>query len=700
MKPIILIVLLSCCLAFSSYAQQPPQKEIDLESFMERLFPVQDEDIDYESIYEVLLQLYLNPIDINRANAEVLAASYLLDPSQITNLISYRDKFGPLISLYELQAVPGFDIKTIEQVLPFLTLGAGTSNQTQTFWKRIITEEQAYFLLRHRRTWETRKGFTPADTSSTGRISSRYLGDPNEFYLRFRVQHARDFSLGFTLDKDPGEQFIWDGKTARYGFNFFSFHFTKYYVGKWKTIALGDFQAQFGQGLVFGAGYSLGKGSETVPTVRRSSVGILPYTAALEFGFFRGAGLTYQSGNWQSSLIASYAPRDGRAAASLDTLTSEDLTINSFNQSGLHRTESELGTKNQFRELSLGGNIQYSSTSGKLQAGTNYLFTKFNHPWIKAPTLYNQFDFAGQSNSVGSLYLSYNWKNFFLFGESALSQSGGKGNVIGFVSSLSKQVDFSLLWRKYEKDFHSFYANAFAESTRPANEQGVYLGIQIKPIPKWKINVYYDFFRFPWMRYRVYAPSSGYEWLTRISFQPNRNLTAFFQIREEQKDRNLSDSGEPSLPYQVRPLNKINGLLSLEYQVSKAFFFRSRILFSRVNYNSKKTSGFMVLQDAQYSFNKFRLTGRVALFETDDYDTRIYAFENNVLWTFSIPAFAGQGMRTYLVGQYQINSQITTYVRFSRTAYTDREKISSGLQEIDGARQTETTFLIRYMLHR
>ncbi len=697
-----LIPIASLCLLLHTVAlaQQPPQKEIDLESFIERLFPVQDEDLDYESIYEVLLQLYLNPMDINKANAEALAASYLLDPNQISNLISYRTKFGPLISLYELQAVPDFDLNTIENILPFLTLGAGESTQTRPLWHRIVSEEQAYLLFRHRRTWETRKGFTPADTSSTGRISSRYLGDPNEFYVRFRIQHTRDFSLGFTLDKDPGEQFIWDSKTARYGFNFFSFHFTKYYTGKWKTIALGDFQAQFGQGLVFGAGYSLGKGAETVPTIRRSSVGILPYTAALEFGFFRGAGLTYQSGNWQSSLITSFAPRDGRAGNALDTLSTEDITISSFNQSGLHRTSSELSTKNQFRELSLGGNVQYSSNSGKFQTGSNLLYTRFNHPWVKNATLYNQYDFAGQSNTVGSLYLNYNWKNFFLFGESAISQSGGKGQVLGFVSSLSRQVDFSLLWRKYDKNFHSFYANAFAESTRPANEQGVYAGIQIKPISKWKLNAYYDFFRFPWFRYRVYAPSKGYEWLARVTYQPSRNLTAFFQIREEQKDRNLSDSGEPSLPYLVRPINKINGLISLEYQVSKDFFFRSRVLFSRVDHNDLKPTGFMILQDAQHSFGKLRITGRLALFDTDDYDTRIYAFENNVLWTFSIPAFAGQGMRYYLLSQYQFNSQITAYFRFSKTSYTDREKISSGLQEINGSKQTETTLLIRYMFHR
>ena len=700
MKTSTLIVLTFCLSISYAIAQEPPKKEIDLESFMERLFPIQEGDLDYESIYEVLLQLYLNPIDVNRANAETLSASYLLDPSQINNLLAYRAKFGFLISLYELQAIPGFNLTTIEQIQPFLTLGTGGSNQTQSFWNRVTSEEQAYFLMRHRRTWETRKGFTLPDTSSTGKISNRYLGDPNEFYLRFRIQHARDFSLGFTLDKDPGEQFTWDSKSARYGFNFFSFHFAKYYTGKWKTIALGDYQVQFGQGLVFGAGYSLGKGSETVPTVRKSSIGILPYTAAMEFGFFRGAGLTYQSGGWQSSLIASYAPRDGRASSSLDTLNTEDLTINSFNQSGLHRTQSELSTKNQFRELSLGGNVQFSPKSGKLQIGSNYLFTRFNHAWIKEATLYNQFDFAGQSNHVGSVYMNYNWKNFFLFGESAMSQSGGKGNIIGFVSSLSKQIDFSLLWRKYDKEFHSFYASAFAESTRPANEQGVYLGIQIKPIPKWKINAYYDFFRFPWLRYRLYAPSTGYEWLARITFQPARNLTAFFQIREEQKDRNLSDSGEPSLAYQIRPLNKINGLVSLEYQVSKEFFFRSRILFSRVDYNDKKSTGFMILQDAQYSFSKFRITGRIALFDSDDYDTRLYAFENNVLWTFSIPAFAGQGMRYYLLGQYQVNSQLTAYFRFSRTSYTDRETISSGLQEIEGDRQTETTLLLRYMLHR
>jgi len=681
-------------------AQTPPQVQIDLEQFIERLFPIQDEELDYESIYEVMLQVYLNPISVNDADAEMLQATYLLNPTQIANLINYRNEFGPFISLYELQAIPDFDLQTITNLMPFLTLGKKSPGKTKSFLDRLISEEQAYFLIRHRRTWETRKGFTPADTSSTGRISSRYLGDPNDLYIRFRIQHSRDFSIGLTLDKDAGEQFNWDKKTARYGFNFLSFHLTRYDIGRWKAISLGDFQVSFGQGLVFGAGYGFGKGAETITTVRRNSIGITPYTAALEFGFFRGAGATYRYKNWQSSYILSYAPRDGRISESIDTLEQTERFISSFLQSGLHRTASELSTKNRLRELSLGSNIQYNSSNKKFQLGGNILYTKFDRRWQRTATPYNQFEFNGARNSIGSIYSSYNWKNFYLFGESAISQSGGIGTVLGFISSLSKQIDLSFLWRNYEQDFHSLYGNAFAESTRPINERGAYIGIQIRPNLKWKVNSYFDLFRFPWLRYRAYAPSTGQEWLTRISYQPNRSLLAFFQIRNEKKDRNLPDSGEPGLVYRLATLSKTNGLISLEYQVSKVLFIRSRVLFSSVAFNESRTNGFMILQDARYSFNKFRFTGRIALFDTDDYDNRQYTFENNVLWTFSLPANSGQGMRYYLLGQYQFNSQLTGYFRFSRTNYTDREAISSGLQEIPFPHQTETTFLVRYMLHR
>ncbi|WP_243739614.1 ComEA family DNA-binding protein [Algoriphagus boseongensis] len=670
---------------------------MDLESFIERLFPIQEEDIDYEAIYEQLFQLYQNPINLNKADLEVLQASYLLTPNQINQLVKYRYEFGDFLSLYELQAIPDFDLTTIENLIPFVTLDE-IPNKPKPFLQRIKEEENAYLLLRHKRTWEQRKGYTAPDTSSTGKLSTRYLGDPNEIYLRFRIQHSRDFSLGMTLEKDPGEQFIWDQKTKRYGFNFLSFHLTKYQLGNWKTIALGDFQASFGQGLVFGAGYTVGKGAETVPTVRRSSIGILPYTAALEYGFFRGIGVTRKIRNWQVTLIGSRVPRDGRISSSLDSLESNQDILTSISQTGLHRTPSELSTKGQLNESNLGGNIQFSSPSGRWMAGANFLHTSFSIPWVRTPSVYNQFEFSGKSNQVGSAYFNYNWKNFFFFGESAISASKGTGTVLGLVSSLSKQVDFSMLWRNYSKDFHSFYSSGFAENTRPINEKGLYMGIQIKPNPTWKVNAYYDAFSFPWLKYRVYAPSKGFEWLGRLTYQPRRNFIAFVQLRQEEKARNLSDSGEPQLTYQILPIRKTNGLISLENQLTKQIFIRSRILWSQVEIQNQKTSGIMIYQDVQVEKGKWRWTGRIGLFDSETYDNRLYAFENNVLWTFSIPAFSGRGIRYYLLAQRQIGNRMTVYFRFSRTSYTDRETVSSGLQEINVPHQSDTAFLIRYAL--
>lgn len=680
-----------------AFGQEPPRVEIDLEEFTERLFPIQDEDIDYEGIYEALFQLYQNPIDINQATAEILQATYLLTPAQLSNFLSYRKNNGPLLSLYELQAIPGFDLPLIQTLIPFLTIGSAI-NHSKPFFDRIEDASQAYLLVRHRRIWETRRGFTSPDTSSTGRISTRYLGDANELYVRFRLQKPRDFSFGFTLDKDAGEQFIWDRKTRRYGFNFVSFHFARYQVGKWRSIQMGDYQVAFGQGLVFGAGYTLGKGAETVPTVRRSSAGLLPYTAALEFGFFRGIGATYNfSSTLSATLITSHVSRDGRIQSELDSLE-QRVTFSSINQSGLHRTPSEIETKNTLKETSLGFNVQYAKND--LSLGINGLHTRFDRPWQRTPRPDNQFDFAGNQNTVSSIYFNYNLKNTFLFGETAISSSGGNGSVLGFISSLSRQVSYSLLWRKYDPSFHSFYSNAFAESTRPTNESGVYLGLELRPMKKWRWNFYYDFFKFPWLRFRAYAPSSGYEWLSRLTFQPNRSLTVFAQIRQEQKDRNLPDDGQRQLTYQLAALNKVNGIFSVEYQATKNFYLRSRVLFSRVNFNQERSNGLMIFQDVRFQHSNWRLTGRIAIFDTDNYDNRLYAFENNVLWAFSLPAFSGQGMRYYLLAQFNPTPRITLYLRFARTIFTDREEISSGLQTIDGNTQTETNFLLKYNLFK
>lgn len=696
-----LFIGLTCFLLSGNiYAQTYKKGEIDLEAFIEELFPIQDDDLDYENLYENLLQLFLNPIPLNRTTAEELQSLYILTPLQINNFLEHREQFGPLLSVYELQAIPEFDLQTIYRLVPFVTIANGETLLSGTLWERITRDRDAYLIIRHRRVWETRRGFTPPDTLGSGRLTTRYLGDPNDLYVRFRIQHVRDFSLGFTLDKDPGEQFIWDPATRRYKFNFISYHFTVYNTGKWKTISLGDFQMQSGQGLVFGAGFSVGKGAETITTVRRSTIGLRPYTSVLEFGFFRGAAATYRLGMVNITALASSTPRDGRVQMVLDTVERQDAFISSLMLSGLHRTPTEIGNKAQVREQNLGTNIHYHSPNRSFQAGLNSLLTKFSQPFIRAPRIYNQFEFRGQHNHIHSAYFSYNFQNYFFFGESAVSKSGGTGTVLGLMSSLNPKVDFSLLWRNYDKDFHSLYGNAFSEGTRTINETGIYMGLNLKPIRKINWSGYYDQFRFPWLRFRAYAPSEGYEWLQRLSYTPNRQLTIYLQMREEVKDRNISLERTEGNGFNLAPARRKNYLANMDLAIDKRWSIKSRVQFSTFDFDGQKTGGFAIVQDLNLNMDRWKLSGRMALFDTDDYENRQYVFERNVLWAFSIPQYHGQGMRYYLLGQYRFSPRLTAWGRLARFSYTDREVISSGLQQINGNTQTETTFQIRYQFNR
>jgi hypothetical protein len=392
-----------------SFSQIYKRTEIDIETFVEDLFSQQVEEIDYGELYENLLQVYINPVNLNSTNAEELQALYILNPIQINGFLDYREKFGPLISLYELQAIPGFNLETIYRLLPFVILENGEEKSNQPITERIIQEKNAYLMIRHRNIRETRRGFTAPDTLQNGRISSRYMGDPHDLYARFRMQHVKDFSLGFTLDKDAGEEFRWDHGSRRYGFNFLSYHFTLYQKGRWKALTLGDFQVQYGQGLVFGSGYSIGKGAETITTVKRSSMGIRPYTSAMEYGFFRGGAATYSLENIEISALLSNAPRDGIIQSLLDTMDNQEDFISSLLLSGYHRTPTEISNKSKAREYNVGGNITYKSNDNSFHFGINSLFSTYSQPFIRTDRIYNGFEFRGKNNHIHSAFFNYNF---------------------------------------------------------------------------------------------------------------------------------------------------------------------------------------------------------------------------------------------------------------------------------------------------
>lgn len=679
-------------------------EDIDLEEFAERLFQFQDDNVSLEDVYESLLLYYSNKLNLNRAEPEELGSLYILNPVQLNKFFEYRDQFGDFLSLNELQVIPEMDLSTIQLLKPFVTV-AKSSTDARSLVKRILTEDNNYFLLRISRRLEKQVGYMepyPLDSSFIRNESnqvidtlttapSRYEGSPYKIYGRFRTSHKNDFSLGFTLEKDPGESI--NMANGRKGFDFYSYHFLLENKFGFKKIALGDFQLQVGQGLVYGAGFNPGKGAETVNTVKRNSQGIRPYTSVLETGFFRGLGITKQSGNFEFTVFVSKLKQD--AILKTDTSYGDSLEhISSIQTSGLHRTEAELNSRNQLVENNIGSVVRYTPNR-RFNVGLTLLNTKWTKPLQRKPNNYNQFEFKGNHNITSSLFAHYTWQNFTFFGETAHSKSGGNGSVGGFVASLSSTVDAAMVFRKFDKNFHSFYAQAFSENSRAINETGTYWGITIKPKRKHKLSAYYDRFKFPWLKFGVEAPSSGYEWLIRYTFSPSRQIVSYFQVRQQLRQVSIANQNLKILANQIRR----NFILNLDYNLTTKVKVKTRIQSSIQKEALDITNGFAIIQDVNIDIWKLKISSRIALFETDDFDNAQYVYERDVLYAFSIPAYNGTGSRTYFMIRFDPLKKTSIWIRYAQTIFNQQissdRTIGSSLETSYGDTASELKCMLR-----
>lgn len=636
-----------------------------------------EEDADLESRYENLTLLLSDPIDLNKVSADDLRQFYFLTESQIQQFIKYRNEQGELLSVYELQAIPDFDQNAINILAPLVKVVANEDIINSSLVRRMVSKGNSYMIMRWEKTLEEKDGFSDSIDSER-----KYQGSDQKIFTRFRSTIPFDYSVGFTLEKDAGEKVRWDPRKRRFGGDHSSAHIQLMNKGRLKNIIVGDYQAQFAQGVILGGSFGLGKSAETITTTRRTNIGFVPHSSAGESGFYRGIAATYDlQKHLRLSAFASHINRDATLVG-MDT----DTLISAFQYSGSHRNEKELFSERNASETVFGSVLQFRRE--KFDAGLIFQKIGFQYPFEKSPNVYNQFAFKGRSNLNTSIFYNYTVNNFCLFGEAAKSDEGGSAVLAGILGSLTASFDVSLLYRNYAKNFYSFYANPFSENTQPQNETGIYWGIKYRWSRRWSFASYLDLFRFPWLAFRRYSPATGHEWLSRITFQPSRKISMFAQVRQERKARNTS---EESIQYLIDHGTKTNFWASMSY-AEGILKMRTRIQYSTYQFNGKQSDGIVLLQGLGFEFGKLQVTGHYALFQTEDYDNRQYVYENDVYLVFSLPSYDGTGSRSMLMAQYTLSKQISLYVRYSRSYFSDKEEIGSGLDKINGNTKNDVKF--------
>lgn len=660
--------------------EPPPIVEQQLEDLTEANEDVVTEDDSYLQEMQHFLK---DPINLNYADAGTLEQLNLLSPIQISNLLAYRKMLGNFINIYEIQAIPGWDITLIRRIRPYITISQKT-DVLNSFGSRFKNGNYS-LLVRGTQVLEKSKGYL-LDSSV---VKNYYPGSPQKILIRYKYKLGNLLQYGFTAEKDAGEQFFKGAQ--KNGFDFYSAHLFIRKLGIIKSLALGDFSVNMGQGLTQWQSLAFNKGANIINAKRQSDV-LRPYNSAGEIAFSRGVGITLQKNKWEATGFISFRKLD--AGFDTDTLTFEDY-VSSLQQSGLHRTANEVGGKEVQEQLSIGGNIAYSTE--KFHVSANAVHYNFEHTISKADYLYNKYALSGTRSGNYSIDYSYTFKNMHFFGEAAVDEDFDKAFINGLLINTDERVSMSFLYRNISRGYQSLYTNAFTENTFPTNESGFYSGITITPTDFIRVDAYADFYHFPWLKYRTDAPTSGHDYMFQLTYRPDKKVEMYARYKTKTKPINVNPFDTYMNP--VIGQSKQTLRSQFNYKIDNQFTLRSRVelaWFDKRGDNAQ--NGFLTFVDVIYKPVLTPFSGNVRLlyFETDGYDSRIYTFENDVLYGYSIPVFFDKGYRWYLNANYDLSKRFSVWVKFLQTIYTDKSEFGSGLDLIKGNLKSEVKLQVMY----
>lgn len=603
-------------------------------------YELQMEDLeDIENISEELLErmemsqmgglLNLNDLSYEQAVNQLQLSDY-----QYYQLQLYIEEYGQLYSIYELDAIEGFMEKDRLRLAVLAVIGPPPKSKP-TF-KELWKASKSVLWVRYGQVVERQAGY---DTTR----ANHYEGSPAHVQFRYDYHVRQYFGFRIAGEKDAGEPFF--RGEQKYGFDHYS---GSVYVKnlKWlKCAVLGDYRLNFGQGLVLGSSMMSGKGGD-VSTIRRFAEGVRPVATTNESELFRGGAVTLGNSKWLGSLFVG------------------DVTETNSN--------------------AFGGAVSYRRAHFSVGLHTvcfgDYADTALaREKW--------QALFCPKHVNAGLSYHAV-WRKQLFFGEMAVNEKGKVSMLHTAVFTVNPVFRFATLVRYYTTGYEAPMGRAFRVTSGDCGEFGTYLAGHLVLSRKVETDFFFDYYRLLWLSYQTDAPIQGVDGGMTLTCRLSRKSTLMMRYQWRSKPKNAS--GEDHLRrlaglnrhrIRLQWSNEPFPLLKLKTEVSA--------VFDRTD-GAKWNKGILMYQDVVLNFRKPQLSLylRVAYFDTDSYDERLYAYENDVYYAFTVGSYYYQGMRAYLMLRYKIQN-FSIWLRISRTHYLNKETISSGLTEIDKPHKTE-----------
>ena len=635
------------------------------ETYLNEVMTLDDvESASLETVYDLLCELEQHPLDINTVTRETLEQFPFLSAQQIEEIIEYRDRYGPLKSIGELQMVRSLDYAQRRLLTYFIYIG---DEPERGFPKLddIARYGRHELMATARIPFYRRKG-----------DDGDYLGDPYRHWLRYQFTYHDAVKAGIVGAKDAGEPFF-TGKN-RWGYDHYALYLQLRRLGRLESLCLGHYRISMGMGLVMNSDFSLGKVA-MLQNLGRASTGIRAHSSRSD-NYLQGAAATLNLGRGlRLTAFGSYR--------SIDATLNKDGTAATLLNTGYHRTEAEMDKKHNLNMLKAGGSLSYQNRG--LHIGLNMAYSQLSRE-LKPNTsaLYRKNYPQGKDFLNTSLDYRYASHRLSLNGETAIDKAGHLATINTASIRLSDTWSMMALQRFYAYSYASIDAQSFSEGGRVQNESGVYLGLTWRPLPSLRLDAYTDFAYFAWARYQVSQSSYNWDHLLQGTWQHRRwTLDARYRLRLKQKDNADKTALDSHPEHRMR--------LGISYAGEGGFGTHTQIDGGYYAYGEKEW-GMMISQSLSYEGHRLRLNGGVGYFHTDSYDSRVYLYEKGPLYNYGLASFYGEGIRYWLMARAAIGQKLTLTAKIGVTDYFDRSTIGSSYQQIDASSMTDMDLQVRW----
>lgn len=588
--------------------------------------------------------------NINTVTAEELSALMILKPQEIDAFIQHRKLYGKFINLLELQAIDKWDITIIKKTLPFLYFSTSSDKINV---KHSIAEGKHILLYRT-------GGKSNSYTSKESWITK------NRQLLNYKFKYKDLFQTGLMVEKDAGESNILD----HYGL---FVHLKN--RGNMKDLLIGDFNINMGQGLIHWQGYAFGRSSNLLGGYRQGYF-IQPHTGTDENRFHRGIAIRFKKGKLE---LGGFAGRMKIDANVIKDSIMNQSSVSSLLLSGLHRNEAEKADKNALTKISWGGKLKLHLTKGAVSL--NFMQTRFSIPIQKRALPYNQFAIAGKRWNNISIDFAMPTKIGFLFSELGFDHQFDHALNIGLLKSLDPKLDISIIYRNMSPKYRAFESNCISSNSEAGNETGLLFSINLALPAKHSIEGFVDYYKNHWPGYTSDRPEIGNLFSIQYNWKPNKKTEISTRYQIEKRTGNQGYENNHTNQIGETNIHRWRTHISFTPIESFTIRWRNEIVKVKEDHTSLSTGQLSYLE---FIFKPLAeplsISLRYTFFSTDNYASRIYAYERDLSSFYSIPAHFNQGSRTYLLLQYNYKKAVKIQAKIIGDQRSEKNNVLSFYQ--------------------